>query len=147
MGGQGRERAFKRKKEFIFSPKNCWTMTYHMECTSIHIFLCSFWALLLESSISLFNALYVHGKECACSQSGWIALPAPLPACCSIATCFSGIRGLWQSWNFPFCPVNAERLIVKRSIFSSKPWKPCRGSAFRKLFFPHKENPSLWTDN
>lgn len=50
------------------SPKNCWTMTCHMECTSIHIFLCSFWASLLKSSISLFKALYIHGKEYACSQ-------------------------------------------------------------------------------
>lgn len=50
-----------------------------------------------------------------------------LPACCSVAACFSGIRGLWQSWNFPFYTVNAERLIVQWSIFSSsKPWKPRR---------------------
>lgn len=64
--------------------------------------------------------------------------PSTPPARCSTATCCLGIRGLLQSWNFPFCTVNAERLIVKGSIFSSKPWKPCRGSAFRKLFFPTK---------
>lgn len=54
-------------------------MTYHVECTSIHIFLCSFWILPPESSICLFNALYIHEKECACSQAGWTALPEPSP--------------------------------------------------------------------
>lgn len=75
--GSRKRKVFKKNKTIC--PKNCWTMTYHVECTSIHIFLCSFWVLLLESSICVFNAFYIYEKECACSQAGWTALPEPPP--------------------------------------------------------------------
>lgn len=147
MGGQGRERALQRKKDSVFSPENCWTMPCHMECTlSMFFFAVSELYCLNHPFLFLMHFIYLERRVPAHGLDGLLS-QHPLPACCSIATCFPGIRGLWQSWNFPFCTMNAERLIVKPWIFSFKPWKPCRGSAFRKLFFSHKENPSLWTDN
>lgn len=54
-----------------------------------------------------------------------------------------GFGGYLQSWNFPFCTVNAETHCQRIDIFLHALETLQRFSLQEIIFFPHKENPSL----